>query len=75
MAQIHGVKGEVTPWRDFANSTDPISREPLTTQEIWNSRLSRRVKNMAFSRCCQIPLSVNFRDGASNFYGYAIIGF
>jgi len=28
MLQIQGIKGEVTPWRDFASSTDLIYREP-----------------------------------------------
>jgi hypothetical protein len=42
MPQIQGVKGEAVV----------LYREPLTTQEMWDYRLSRRVKNMAFSSRC-----------------------
>jgi len=47
MPQIQGGNGEVTPWRDFASSTDLICRKPLTTQEMGYRRFSHRVNKMA----------------------------
>jgi len=44
MLQIQGIEGEVTPWRDFASSTDLIYREPLSGLRKASARQITRVE-------------------------------